>query len=155
MESARRIIAALLALACIAQPLMPCRCRVAASACSAECCVAKAKSGQQADECQCHCSHSHGGNRQSFEVESRSSAPQEQVPTPAPSREKCPYCHCQSWLALPNSYSRDIHDHSCCDTVLNVRVQIVQFDAYIQPVGGLNTRATVLSPVRLLCRIQV
>jgi hypothetical protein len=155
MKSARRIIAALLAIACIAQPLIPCRCRLASSACGADCCAEIVATGNQTDECPRRCSHSHVGHQQSAQVETCSTATQEERPVETPTREKCPYCQSQSWLVLPTSQSRDIHEHCCCDTLLNVRVEIVQVAAYVQPVGGLSNRPPIFSPVSLHSRIQV
>lgn len=155
MESARRIIAALLAIACMVQPLLPCRCRLASRACGAECCAAIESTGKKASSCERKCSDSHHEHRQSSHVETHLSESHGKVPAPAPTREKCPNCICQSWLALPNSPSQDTYDSSIGEDALNERMQFVHVATHVEPFGGLRIRVFVLSQIRLHCRMQV
>lgn len=155
MDSTRRIIAALLAIACITQSLIPCRCRLPPCACGAECRESIAAVDRQAVACRRRCSHSHYEHFHSTQVENGSPARQQDVPAPAPTREKCPHCLCQYWVALPNSFSREMHQHCLADAILNVRAQATQFTTHAEPSGGSSNRAIVFSQVRLPCRIQI
>lgn len=107
MELARKIIAMWLALACSIQSMLPCQCRLASLACTAECCHDKDNPADGDDRPVHQCSHSHAADGQASRFSNVLVTSNDNVPVKSPGSPQCPRCQGESWIVPSKSFDRD------------------------------------------------
>lgn len=153
MESTRKIIAAVLAIACIVQPMTPCRCQSSLAGFGGVCCDGITTCSQHEGQREHACSHLHSEHRRNADVVADPRDADQDTPTPK--RPKSPHCHCQSWIALANSQDRNLPTLDAEEVIPGQAWQSVRLVQSIESLAELRHWPGASGKVRCLCRMQV